>query len=127
VRRQLRPDLIDPHKVAVRSPSRLHPRIALTRPGDARVKAGGAVPLAEPELSPASRRIPQPAVEGEPMILGEPVRSITPDRLSSSALSQLPEHSLPLVVKNERSGDVLESLERTGQVGRTFPGWHRLS
>ena len=33
------------------SPSRLHPRIALTRPGDARVKAGGAVPLAEPELS----------------------------------------------------------------------------
>jgi len=33
------------------SPSRLHPRIALTRPGDARVKAGGAVPLVEPELS----------------------------------------------------------------------------
>ena len=33
------------------SPSRLHPRIALTRPGDARVKAGGAVPLVDPELS----------------------------------------------------------------------------
>jgi hypothetical protein len=33
------------------NPSRLHPRIALTRPGGARVKVGGAVPLAEPELS----------------------------------------------------------------------------
>jgi hypothetical protein len=33
------------------SPSRFHPRIALTRLGGARVKAGGAVPLAEPELS----------------------------------------------------------------------------
>ena len=33
------------------SPSRLHPRIALTRPGDARVKAGGSVPLVDPELS----------------------------------------------------------------------------
>jgi hypothetical protein len=33
------------------SPSRLHPHIALTRPGDVRVKAGGVVPLVEPELS----------------------------------------------------------------------------
>jgi hypothetical protein len=50
-----RPDLIDPPKKAVCSPSRLHPRIALTGTGGARVKAGGAIPLAEPELSPASR------------------------------------------------------------------------
>jgi hypothetical protein len=43
--------LINSPKVLPVSPSRLHPRIALTRPGDARVKAGGAVPLVEPELS----------------------------------------------------------------------------
>jgi hypothetical protein len=48
-------------KVVIRSPSRLHPRIALTRPGDARVKAGGAIPLAEPELSPESLPLPRKA------------------------------------------------------------------
>jgi len=42
--------IISPQVLPV-SPSRLHPRIALTQPGDARVKVGGAVPLAEPELS----------------------------------------------------------------------------
>ena len=31
-----------------------------------------------------------------------------------------------LVVKNERLGEVLESLERAGQIGRTSAGWHRL-
>ena len=41
-------------KVVIPSPSRLRPRIALTRPGDARAKAGGAIPLVEPELSPES-------------------------------------------------------------------------
>jgi hypothetical protein len=40
--------------VVIPSPSRLRPRIALTRPGDARAKAGGAIPLVEPELSPES-------------------------------------------------------------------------
>ncbi len=42
--------IVSPQVLPV-SPSRLHPRIALTRPGGARVKVGGAVPLAEPELS----------------------------------------------------------------------------
>jgi AAA domain len=32
-----------------------------------------------------------------------------------------------LAVKNERLGTVLESLERTGKVGRTSSGWKRLS
>ena len=31
-----------------------------------------------------------------------------------------------LAVKNERLGEVLESLERAGQIGRTSAGWHRL-
>jgi len=31
-----------------------------------------------------------------------------------------------LAVKNERLGEVLESLERAGQVGRTPGGWQRL-
>ena len=38
-------------------PSRLHPRTARSGEGDARVKAGGAVPLAEPELSLARRQV----------------------------------------------------------------------
>ena len=38
-------------KVLSRCPSHLHPRIALTLTGDARVKVGGAIPLVEPELS----------------------------------------------------------------------------
>jgi hypothetical protein len=42
--------VLSPQVLAI-SPSRLRPRIALTRPGGARVKVGGAVPLAEPELS----------------------------------------------------------------------------
>jgi hypothetical protein len=42
-------------KAVIPSPSRLRPRIALTRPGDARAKAGGAIPLVEPELSPESQ------------------------------------------------------------------------
>src|ERR1700677_5085591 len=41
------------------SPSRLRPRIALTRPGDARAKGGGAIPLVEPELSPESQPPPK--------------------------------------------------------------------
>ena len=48
-------------KVVIPSPSRLRPRIALTRPGDARAKAGGAIPLVEPELSPESLRLPRKA------------------------------------------------------------------
>ena len=31
-----------------------------------------------------------------------------------------------LAVKNERLGEVLESLEKAGQIGRTSAGWHRL-
>ena len=31
-----------------------------------------------------------------------------------------------LAVKNERLGEVLESLEQAGQIGRTSAGWHRL-
>lgn len=31
-----------------------------------------------------------------------------------------------LAIKNERLGEVLESLERAGQVGRTSSGWQRL-
>ena len=31
-----------------------------------------------------------------------------------------------LAVKNERLGEVLESLEQTGQLGRTSRGWQRL-
>ena len=31
-----------------------------------------------------------------------------------------------LAVKNERLGEVLESLEQTGQLGRTPRGWQRL-
>ena len=31
-----------------------------------------------------------------------------------------------LAVKNERLGEVLESLERTGRLGRTAAGWQRL-
>ena len=44
-------DAIFPPELPPVSPSRLHPRIALTRLGGARVKVGGVVPLAEPELS----------------------------------------------------------------------------
>jgi hypothetical protein len=44
-------DAFRPPKVLPVSPSHLHPRIALTRPGGARVKVGGPVPLAEPEPS----------------------------------------------------------------------------
>jgi len=60
-------DLIDTPRVLLRRPSRLHPRIALTDPGDARVKAGGAVPLAEPELSLVRPRIPRDSRKGEPV------------------------------------------------------------
>jgi hypothetical protein len=58
-------------KAVACSPSRLHPRIALTRLGGARVKVGGAIPLAEPELSLASLHIPWKAVASGPPILGK--------------------------------------------------------
>jgi hypothetical protein len=33
----------------------------------------------------------------------------------------------PLAVQNERLGEVLESLERAGRLGRTPTGWKRLN
>ncbi len=53
---QLSPRLGRSPKVLSRRPSRLRPRIALTLTGDARAKAGGAIPLVEPELSLAFPR-----------------------------------------------------------------------
>ena len=53
----------------------------LPRLASARVKAGGAIPLPEPELSLASLLIPRMALEKGLLILGEPVRSTTSHRL----------------------------------------------
>ena len=49
------PNLIGPPEWMSLAP----PAFTATRPGGARVKAGGAFPLAEPELSPASLCTPR--------------------------------------------------------------------
>jgi hypothetical protein len=41
------------------------------------------------------------------------------------ALTRTKRRDLP-AVKNERLGEVLESLEQTGELGRTQRGWQRL-